>query len=83
MKNRLILVAVILVSFVAGTIVGNLFEVRLATAKGKKVRIEFEGADEKGLGVGQIKRAKVFGGWLVLANGQGLTFVSDPNHQWQ
>ena len=29
-----------------------------------------------------ITRAKVKGGWLVSGN-SGLTFVPDPNHEWQ
>ena len=29
-----------------------------------------------------ITRAKVKGGWLVSGN-TGLTFVPDPNHEWQ
>ena len=27
-------------------------------------------------------RAKIPGGWLVTGT-QGLTFVPDPNHEWQ
>jgi len=32
-----------------------------------------------------IKRAKIPGGWLVWCDGGlkgGLTFVPDPNHEW-
>lgn len=31
-----------------------------------------------------VHRAKVLGGWLVIAqcDGTGLTFVPDPNYTW-
>jgi hypothetical protein len=35
----------------------------------------------------QIERAKVPGGWLVRmevgGSGGGITFVPDPNHEWE
>lgn len=37
---------------------------------------------------GRDKRIKVDGGWVVMASGRsrtpfvGLTFVADPDHQW-
>ncbi len=30
----------------------------------------------------KVRRAKVPGGWLVLANGDGLAFYPDPEHVW-
>jgi hypothetical protein len=27
-------------------------------------------------------RAKVPGGWLVMVGGNALTFLPDPNHEW-
>jgi hypothetical protein len=30
-----------------------------------------------------VSRASVPGGWLVTLNGESVTFVPDPKHQWQ
>jgi len=29
-----------------------------------------------------LYRAKVFGGWLVAVSSGGVTFLPDPDHQW-
>jgi hypothetical protein len=33
-------------------------------------------------GVNDSKRAKVPGGWLVMVWSGSITFLPDPNHQW-
>ncbi|MFH1140222.1 MAG: hypothetical protein V1724_00805 [Chloroflexota bacterium] len=33
-------------------------------------------------GVSNSYRAKVFGGWLVMAWSGGVTFLPDPDHRW-
>lgn len=33
-------------------------------------------------GPGTVYRAQIPGGWLVLCDGGGITFVPDPNHVW-
>ncbi|HEY3884134.1 MAG TPA: hypothetical protein VGL62_02910 [Vicinamibacterales bacterium] len=30
----------------------------------------------------RIRRARIPGGWLVTIRDEGITFVSDPTHQW-
>jgi hypothetical protein len=30
----------------------------------------------------KVRRAAVSGGWLVTLDGNGVTFVPDPRHQW-
>jgi hypothetical protein len=32
--------------------------------------------------VGEIVRAKIPGGWLVVMGPSGLAFVPDPEHRW-
>lgn len=33
-------------------------------------------------GVFQIYRAEVPGGWLIMSEGETITFYPDPGHQW-
>lgn len=49
--------------------------------------VEFKSIKNIGkTGPGIISRAEVKGGWLVYtsgADGNGLAFVPDPNHEWK
>jgi hypothetical protein len=49
--------------------------------------VEWEALRSTGEGPQYIRRAKVFGGWLVETSSMstgagGLTFMPDPGHQW-
>jgi hypothetical protein len=49
---------------------------------------EFIKTAKKGCGPQYLYRAKVIGGWLLesenyTASLGGLTFLPDPNHEWQ
>jgi len=48
-------------------------------------KLKFEKLDVVGTLSARVSRAKVPGGWLLVAignSGGGLTFYSDPQHRW-
>jgi len=48
-------------------------------------KLKFEKLDVDGTLSARLSRAKVPGGWLLIAmtnSGGGLTFYSDPQHKW-
>jgi hypothetical protein len=47
-------------------------------------KLNSSSADGRFFKVGNVYRAKVPGGWLVLVvdNASGLTFYPDPKHNW-
>lgn len=80
MKKKLMLVVSIIAVFIAGAIMGNVFQVKDAEAKKYRTLVEWEKIGK------YTKRSKVPGGWLVNRWGKsvnGLTFVPDPGYKWQ
>jgi len=43
--------------------------------------LKWERIAKDSLGLPEVLRAKILGGWLVLT-GFGITFVPDPEHRW-
>jgi len=59
-------------------------EITLDTDLKKKYKVVLEWVEIGGRL--EADRAKIPGGWLVsvgIGNGGGVTFVPDPNHEWQ
>lgn len=47
-------------------------------------KLDSSTAEARVFNLGNVYRAKVPGGWLVVVadNARGLTFYPDPNHHW-
>ena len=48
-------------------------------APARETRLEWATLDSSEY---KVRRAAVSGGWLVTLDGNGVTFVPDPRHQW-
>jgi len=55
-------------------------EVSGAELPNNKIKFEWEEL------VGDARRSKVFGGWVLTSSGEyseSMVFISDPNHEWE